>query len=280
VASPDLRVPSDDDACGTANVEHLLAVIAPEAAGDDRFVIDVSAHVEGHLFGGLVAAQALHAAYTSVAPGRKAQSAHAYFLRRGRPELPIEFEVHRDTDGRSFSARRVVAIQEGLPIFTMVCSFHVPEETLEILQPMPDDLTPPTSWPLNTNHDLDGCFEVRHPLVDPDEPPDRRLPAHLWVRVAGTLPDDPMLHDCLLFYVSDMGTPWNVQTPPRMQVLASLDHAVWLHRPTRMDEWHHLDLRTGALADARAFYTGRMWRADGTHVASIAQENLMRPRTA
>jgi acyl-CoA thioesterase-2 len=260
------------------DVERILAVIAPEPVDEDRFVIDVSPYVQGHLFGGLVAAQSLYAAYETVDPERRAQSAHAYFLRRGRPELPIEFEVHRDTDGRSFSARRVAAIQEGLPIFTMVCSFHVPEATDEVLQPMPTEIPAPTSLPLARVNDLDGSFEVRHAPIDGEEPFDRRLPAQLWVRAAGPLPDDPGLHDCLLFYVSDMGTAWNAGSPAHLQVMTSLDHAVWVHRPTRLDEWHYIDLGAGALADARGFYTGRMWSHDGVHVASLAQENLVRPR--
>jgi acyl-CoA thioesterase-2 len=263
------------------DLARLLAVICPERAGADRFVIDVSEHVERHLFGGLVAAQSLYAAYETVGTDRRAQSAHAYFLRRGRPELPIEFEVHRDTDGRSFSARRVAAIQEGLPIFTMVCSFHVPEDAGTMLQPMPAAVEPAESFPSDTVHTLDGCFEIRHALAgrSPDAL-DRRLPGQLWVRAVGPLPDDPMLHDSLLFYVSDLGTPWNQQAPDHLQIMTSLDHAVWLHQPVRMDKWHFMDLDHIALADARGFYTGRMFRHDGVHVASLAQENLVRPRQA
>ena len=255
-------------------------MICPEpTADDDRFVIDVSRYVEGHLFGGLVAAQSLYAAYETVDSARRAQSAHAYFLRRGRPELPIEFEVHRDTDGRSFSARRVAAVQEGLPIFTMICSFHVPEESETMLEPMPGGVATAGSLPPDTVHTLDGCFEIRHELAgrSPDDR-DRRLPRQLWVRAVGPLPDDPMLHDSLLFYLSDLGTPWNQQLPEHLQIMTSLDHAVWLHQPVRMDEWHLMDLDHIALADARGFYTGRMWRHDGVHVASLAQENLVRPR--
>jgi acyl-CoA thioesterase-2 len=265
-----------DDADASAHVERILAVIGPEPIAEDRFGIDISAHVQGHLFGGLVAAQALHAAYTTVDAPRRAQSAHAYFLRRGRPELPIEFEVHRDTDGRSFSARRVAAIQEGVPIFTMVCSFHVPEETGEILQPMPDPLTLPTGMAADAVNSLGGSFEVRREILDRPGPAQSRLGPHLWVRAAGPLPDDPMLHDCLLFYATDLGSAWDAATPAPLRPRTSLDHAIWLHRPTRMDEWHHLELEANALADARGLYTGRIWRRDGTHVASLAQENLIR----
>lgn len=259
-------------------VERLLALIAPEHLGDDRFGIDISDQVEGHLFGGLVAAQGLHAAFTTVDPDRRAHSAHAYFLRRGRPALPIEFEVHRDTDGRSFSARRVAAIQEGEPIFTMVCSFHTPEETGELLQPMPERVPSRASMEVEAAHTLGGCFEVLREVVEGDEPDERRIGGRLWVRAVGPLPDDPMLHDCLQFYASDLGTPWNAAGPAHLKVMVSLDHAVWLHRPTRMDEWHFIELEPLALADARGFYTGHMWHHDGSQVASIAQENLIRPR--
>jgi acyl-CoA thioesterase-2 len=261
-------------------VERLLALISPAPIADNRFAIDVSEHVEGHLFGGLVAAQALHAAYTTVDGSRRAQSAHAYFLRRGRPELPIEFEVHRDTDGRSFSARRVAATQEGRPMFTMVCSFHVPEETERVLPSMPEGVADPTSLPIQLLHTLDGCFEVRHPEVAEVDDVEVGVPGLLWIRAAGPLPDDPMLHDCLLFYASDMGMPWNVMAPAHEHTIVSLDHAIWLHGSTRMDEWHHLALEPVALADSRGHYTGRMWHHSGAYVASLAQENLIRPITA
>ena len=259
------------------DVERILSVIAPEPVAEDRFAIDVSAYVQGHLFGGLVAAQSLYAAYETVDPERRAQSAHAYFLRRGRPELPIEFEVHRDTDGRSFSARRVAAIQEGEPIFTMVCSFNVLEDTEPMLQPFPEQVPEPSSLLVENVHTLDGCFEVRHGAVGSAER-GPGVPSRLWIRAAGPLPDDHVVHDCLLFYASDMGTPWDRIAPKDGHVIVSLDHAIWLHGSTRMDEWHHLALDPVALTHSRGYYTGRIWHRDGTHVASITQEDLIRPR--
>ena len=205
------------------------------------------------------------------------QSVHAYFLRTGRPELPIEFELHRDTDGRSFSARRVVASQAGRPIFSMICSFHVPEQTPERLRPMPD---PPTAPPAGGDHltlDLDGLFELRRDLVEGDDHQDPRVSGSMWVRALGPLPDDAVVHDCLLLYASDHGTPWHVARPEGTDVGPSLDHSVWVHQRTWMDQWHHLRHEPTALADARGLYTGGMWRADGTHVATVAQENLIRP---
>jgi acyl-CoA thioesterase-2 len=262
---------------GTAG-ELARELLAPEPLGHDRFAIDVSAHIEGHLFGGLVAAQSLHAGFATVDPARRAQSMHAYFLRPGRPELPIEFEVHRDTDGRSFSARRVAAIQAGKPIFTMVCSFHVPEETGEQLRAIPPVATrPPEPGDVDIESDLGGLFELRRDLVDGDDHVDRRVGKMIWVRAVGALPDDPVIHDCLLLCASDMGTPWHVARPDDMHVGPSLDHSVWFHRRTRLDAWHHLSHEPEAMADGRGLYTGRIWSADGAQVATVAQENLLRP---
>jgi acyl-CoA thioesterase len=262
------------------DTEGLLALITPQPSGRDRFIIDVSGSVQGHVFGGLIAAQALSVAYATVDPARFAQSAHGYFLRRANPGTPIEFEVLRDTDGRSFSARRVTVMQEGLPIFTMLCSFHVPEVTTEILRPMPDDVPPPTSLPLETFVPIDDGFEIRCVLPETsDHEEDTRVPARMWVRVKGPLPEDPIVHDCLLFYASDIGTAWNIRSLSHLRVTTSLDHAIWLHRrPIRMDEWHYIDLQPGGFIDARGVYMGQIWHHDGTHVASVAQENLLRPR--
>ena len=162
----------------------------------------------------------------------------------------------------------------------MSCSFHAPEQMIsEVLQPMPGRVPPPTSLALETPDAVDNSFEVRCTPPEKDDPNEEaRTPGQLWVRVRGPLPDDPVLHDCLLFYASDLGTPWNVEAPQKLRVLVSLDHAVWMHhRPVRMDDWHYMDLRPGALVDARGFYTGNIWNHDGAHVASIAQENLLRP---
>ncbi len=263
-----------------ARLERLLTSFAPLPAGHDRFVIDISGHVYGHVFGGLMAAQALHAAYTTVDPPRLAHSAHAYFLRRGNADVPFDLQVLRDTDGRSFSARRVTVSQEGLPIFTMACSFHVPERTTEILEPIPAGLGPPTALPLETFQSFDEAFELRCvlPKGSTSEDEESRIPSRMWARVAGPLPDDVVLRDCLLIYLSDMGTPWNIAPLAHLGVSASLDHAIWLHRrPIRLDEWHYIDLRPRGFMDARGVYTGGIWHHDGTQVASVAQENLLRP---
>jgi acyl-CoA thioesterase-2 len=253
----------------------LLDLICPEPLGDDRFAIDISDRVSGHLFGGLVAAQGLHAAITTVSPERRVHSVHAYFLRRGRPELPLSFVVDRDADGGSFSARRVTVEQEGRAIFSMAASFHQPEPTAEVLAPQPDAITVDESVPWDADHHLDGCLEVRQAVAAPA--PDGLRSGRVWVRIAGPLPDDDVLHDCLQLYLSDLGTPWNVVAPLGLGVMVSLDHAVWFHRHARMDRWHYIELEPHAVADARGLYSGRMWELGGAQVMSIAQECLLRP---
>ncbi|HEY6531372.1 MAG TPA: acyl-CoA thioesterase domain-containing protein [Acidimicrobiales bacterium] len=274
---PGIDAPVESDAPPQIEAaERVRRLLAPEALGDDRFAIDTSAHLSGHLFGGLVAAQSLHAAYSTVELPRRIQSVHMYFLRAGHPELPIEFELHRDTDGRSFSARRVVANQEGQAIFSMICSFHGPEQVPQVLPALPTDVTDPPAPEEAVTVDIDGLVELRRDLVEGDDHPDARVSQSMWVRALGPLPDDVVVHDCLLLYASDLGSPWHLARPEGTNVGPSLDHSVWVHQRTRMDEWHHLRHDPVALADARGLYTGRIWRADGTHVATVAQENLVR----
>jgi acyl-CoA thioesterase-2 len=245
----------------------LLADIDPTDVGDDRFTVTVSETDRPILFGGVVAAQSLRVAYRTVDPVRRAQSVHAYFLRPGQSDVPIDLEVQRDTDGRSFSARRVAALQEGKPIFTMVCSFHVPEDAPEELLPLPGGLGPPEDAPHREGPGFEA-FDIR------DLPSDG--PTQLWVRTVGDLPADAVVHDCLLLYVSDMGTPWFRAAPAGTQVGPSLDHALWFHRRARLDEWHHLQLVAQTASDARGVYVGRIWNAAGDQVATVAQENLLR----
>jgi acyl-CoA thioesterase-2 len=258
-------------------LESLLTDIDPEPVGEDRFAaIVASGEVDRpSLFGGVVAAQALRAAHGTVDPARRPQSAHMYFLRRGRTDRPLELRVHRDTDGRSFSARRVAVEQEGKPIFTMICSFHTPEDTLESLAPMPPAAPVPEDLPLRDAPQF-PAFEVRGHDMEAPHARWGSVASSLWVRTAGRLPDDPIVHDCLLLYISDMGSPWHHEAPSGTTLGPSLDHAIWFHRRTRLDEWHHMSHTRQAAADARGFYTGRIWNRAGVHAASLAQENLLR----
>lgn len=251
------------------------------------------------VFGGQVLGQALVAASRTV-DNRICHSLHAYFLRPGDPKTPILYEVDRSRDGTSFTARRVVAIQHGRPIFTMAASFQVAEDGLEHQMdappaPMPDALPserelrekvlprlPEThrQWFLR-----DRPIELRP--VDPADfidPPPRPPHQMSWVRATGALPDDIALHQCVLAYASDMtlldtcirphGISW---MSGRLQT-ASLDHAMWFHRPFRADEWLLYVQDSPSASGARGFNRGTIYTAGGTLVASVAQEGLIRLR--
>lgn len=243
------------------------------------------------VYGGQVAGQALVAATRTVAQGR-VHSFHSYFLRPGDPKLPILYEVTRLRDGRSFTTRLVVAIQRGQAIFNMSASFHKDEPGLSYHEPMPQVPAPeglPTFWTLfealEPSPRREMPLDIR--ICDPvDRPPStyREPVAYAWLRAAGKLPDDPVVHACVLTYASDMslldtslrphGLVWS---PDRKIMAASLDHAMWFHRPFRADEWMLYVQRTPSSAGARGFSTGTIFTRDGTLIASVAQEGLIRP---
>jgi acyl-CoA thioesterase-2 len=254
------------------------------------------------VFGGLVAAQSLIAAYRTVDESDKfAHSLHGYFLRPGDPRLPILFDVDRIRDGRSFATRRVVARQEGEAIFNMSVSFHVNEDGLSHQERMPDT-PPPDGLKSNSERLAEYAERTDNPVFpfllrlerpiehrDP-EPVDLLNPAphrglkRLWFRAAGTIPDDQSLHQAVVTYASDMGLLDNciqhhgyTWLDPRMMI-ASLDHALWFHRPLRADDWLLYSMKSPNAEGGRGFNTGRMHAADGTLVASVAQESLMRVR--
>lgn len=247
------------------------------------------------VFGGQVAGQALVAAGRTVEQGQ-VHSLHCYFLRPGDPQIPILYEVDRIRDGRSFTTRRVVAIQHGRAIFNLDASFHKEEPGLSYHAPMPE-VPPPEGLPTFRERvkaflsELGPWAERERPIdiriCDPLERPPtqwREPTAYAWLRAAGRLPDDPMLHACVLAYASDMtlldttvrphGLVW---TPERKLMMASLDHAMWFHRPFRADEWLLYAQTTPASAGGRGFATGSIYTRDGTLVVSVAQEGLIRP---
>ncbi len=247
------------------------------------------------VFGGQVAGQALVAASRTVSEGQ-VHSLHSYFLRPGDPKIPILYEVDRIRDGRSFTTRRVVAIQHGHAIFNLDASFHKPERGLEYHAPIPD-VPPPEDLPTFKERlrpylkDLGPWAERERPidvrLCDPvDTHPStwRDQTAAAWIRAVGRLPDDPMLQACVLTYASDMtlldctvrphGLVW---APDRSLMMASLDHAMWFHRFFRADEWLLYVQNTPASAGARGFATGQFFTREGVLVASVAQEGLIRP---
>jgi acyl-CoA thioesterase-2 len=254
------------------------------------------------IFGGQVFAQALSAATQTVGPDRPVHSAHAYFLRAGDLDRPIVYQVDRLRDGKSFTTRRVVAVQEGTAIFSLAASFQVEEAGFEHQDPMPE-VPPPESLISEREFVLahaDKLPEVVRARATAESPieirpvesrslvaPVVRPPSHrVWYRVVDRLPDDPALHRYLLAYASDfsfLGTaldPHGVSwLTPGMQV-ASLDHAMWFHRPFRVDEWLLYDIESPSASGARGLVRGRFFDRGGRLVASAAQEGLTRNRRA
>ncbi len=245
------------------------------------------------VFGGQVAAQALVAANSTVDQGR-VHSLHAYFLRPGDPQIPILYEVDRIRDGRSFTTRRVVAIQHGRAIFNLACSFHTDEAGLDHQDVMPDVPDPdslPASLPIPPDPAFgapltlvaDNGLEIRY--VDGAPWEERRGPndhEQLWMRARTPLGDDPMLHSAIATFASDLtlvGTilrRHGISAWGRTFFAASLDHCMWFHRPFRVDDWLFYDQTSPAAFGARGLSQGRMFTRGGTLVASVAQEGLLR----
>ncbi len=242
------------------------------------------------IFGGQVAGQALVAAARTVERGA-VHSLHAYFLRAGNPQAPVLYEVDRIRDGRSFTTRRVVAIQHGRAIFQLAASFHTSEEGYEHFEPMPRVPDPETLQSHTRTPDQDPTAGTgRMPALDlryiTTRPPDRSGPLpptqRLWMRANGTLGDNPLLHTCLLTYASDLTlldstlAPHGTSAADPQIMLASLDHAMWFHAPFRADEWLLYDQHTPAASGARGLATGRVFTRDGQLAASVVQEGLIR----
>jgi acyl-CoA thioesterase-2 len=251
------------------------------------------------VFGGQVLAQALMAASHTVEE-RLAHSLHAYFLRAGDPDAPIVYSVDRSRDGRSFTARRVVAIQHGRPIFTLAASFQVEEQGLEHQfdmpeVPAPEDVDPPADLPRaelehlprNIQRWLDrfGPFEFR-PVrgADPDDSSPQPPYKELWFKLHGELEDNPRLNRALLAYVSDfhlVGTatlPHGISWMQGKLMIASLDHAMWFHRDFRLDDWLLYSCDSPSTSSGRGLARGMIYDRKGRLVASTAQEGVIRVR--
>jgi acyl-CoA thioesterase-2 len=249
------------------------------------------------VFGGQVLGQALTAASLTVS-GRVVHSLHAYFLRRGDFNAPIVYQVDRSLDGNSFANRRVVAIQHGAQIFNMAASFQVTEEGLDHQVEIPrvpppeeleDSSVPPQEMLERMPERLRRFFEQPRPfefrLVQPVkyERPQKVAPARqVWFRAVGQLPDDAAMHRCLLAYVSDFflldtaTLPHGTSFVSSSIVMASLDHAMWFHRPLRVDDWLLYAMESPSASGARGFARAGVFSRDGRLVASTAQEGLVR----
>ena len=278
-------------------VASLLAVLDLRDAGA-RTTEDIFTGVSqpmpfGRVYGGQVLAQSIVAASRTLSPERTVHSMHGYFLRPGDPADGITFSVDRIHDGRSFSTRRTQAYQAGVPIFSMIASFQDEDPGLEHAEPMPDGIPQPEDLPA---FDIEGLhplsrrmfserpvdvLHVPSPLYTSVEGPHVPRQA-VWMRTRRALPDDPAVHRAALAYLSDLtiqesilrahGVAWNT---PGLKV-ASLDHAMWWHRPGRVDEWLLYVQESPTARGGRGLSNGRIYTRDGVLVASVAPEVIDR----
>ena len=250
------------------------------------------------VYGGQVIGQALVAASRTVSPNRSAHSLHGYFLRAGDTTTPILYKVDRIRDGKSFTTRRVVAVQRGQAIFTMSISFQIDEGGLSHQFDMPKVPAPdslPTedelrreqakSWPKEFQESFSGSSAIQVKPVDPVDllnPKPTQAVQRCWMRCGEPLPDDPRIHQCVLAYLSDWSLldtasrPHGVSFMQENVQVASLDHAMWFHRSFRADEWLLYDQDSPSASGARGFNRGLIYNQTGKLVASTTQEGLLR----
>lgn len=283
----------------TSAVQDLLAILDLEVLEQNLFRGRSPQAGWQRVFGGQVIGQALVAASRTV-EGRSPHSLHGYFLLPGDPKVPIIYDVERIRDGRSFTTRRVKAIQHGQPIFTLSASFHIDEPGLSHQMAMPDVPKPdqlPTESDIRERvmplmpDPVRAYFERERPIeLRPVEfkrymTRDGLEPYfNVWIRATGTLPDDPAIHQAVLAYASDMTLLDSTLVAHGRTVFereiqaASLDHALWFHRPFRADEWLLYAQDSPFAGGARGFARGSIFTSDGVLVASVAQEGLIRHR--
>ena len=281
---------------GQPVVDRLVALLDLERIEDNIFRGVSPADSLARVFGGQVAAQALVAAGRTVPVERSVHSLHAYFFRPGDPRVPIVFDVDRIRDGQSFTTRRVVAIQHGKAIFALAASFQLSEQGLEHADempavPAPEELDDLASWARRFG-------DTRTPITQMPRPFDLRyitppawagvrsdaapgLRDQLWIRADGELPDDALLHVCVLVYASDLTMLWSVAIPHGRAVgdgvmAASLDHSMWFHRPFRADDWVLCDCTSPSASGGRGLATGRFFSHDGKLIATAVQEGVIR----
>jgi acyl-CoA thioesterase-2 len=270
-------------------LEVLLACLDLEDLDRDLFLGDPGPG-EGRLFGGMVAAQSVIAAGRTVDPERSLHSLHAYFLRPGRHDVPLRFVVDRIRDGRTFTTRRVVAHQAGEAIFNLDASFARPEQGIAHQDPMPE-APPPESLPdweevraemLRDPAAARAKSPVEVRMCDPLTPEASPARQRNWMRVRGEVPDAPLLHTAMLVYASDrtlLSTAARPHAIPwRERVAASLDHAVWIHLPVRLDGWLLYTSESPVARSGRGVILGAIHYPDGRRLASVAQEGVIRRR--
>ena len=285
--------------CVKENVlEELLKLLKLEKIEENIFRGQSQDLGIGAVFGGQVLGQALSAAYQTVPAERRAHSIHAYFLRPGDASKPFVYNVDCIRDGKSFTTRRVVAIQKGRAAFNLSASFQVEESGFEHQDPAPDVPGPEgisTEWennmrvahripePIRTKLLCKKPIEVRP--VNPMNPfSPRKMPPkkYVWLKAIDRLPDDPAVHQYLLAYASDFGFVGTSLYPhghsfwePQMQV-ASLDHALWFYRDFRIDDWLLYVMESPSAGKARGMNFGRIYTREGQLAATVAQEGLIR----
>ncbi len=285
---------------GQVVLDALVALLDLEATGPASFRgYSPPGSGRARVFGGQVAGQALVAASRTVPADRQVHSLHAYFLRPGASSIPIDYEVDRLRDGSSFTTRRVLAQQNGQTTFAMSASFQIDEAGLDHSSAIPD-VPDPENLPTLAERiagvppELAGwrrgprAFDVRYVTeppwaVTPSEP-GAEAHSQIWFKADGTLPDDPVLHVCLLAYLSDVTLLDGVLAQHGLAYggdavqLASLDHAMWFHRPFRTDEWLLYDVSSPSTSGGRGLGLGKFYDRSGRLVASVVQEGLMRLR--
>ena len=280
---------------GQTPLDRLVDLLDLERIEDDIYRGKQAGESVQRVFGGQVAGQALVAAGRTVAADRPVHSLHAYFLRPGDPAVPIVYEVDRIRDGRSFTTRRVVAVQHGKAIFNLQASFQVVETGVEHARAMPEVPDPETLATLSERmapYAEENSWYVRPRPIDVryvGDPPriamDTGTPvphSRVWMRADGALPDDPLLHVCAVTFASDMtlldstllahGKAWGTGNV----VGASLDHAMWFHRPFRADDWFLYDQLSPWTGAGRGLAQGAIYTRDGQLAVSVVQEGLIR----
>ena len=284
------------------SVQELVELLDLERIEDNLFRGGQPDTLVQRVFGGQVAAHALVAAPHTIDPQYAVHSLHSYFLRPGDPTVPIIYDVEAIRDGRSFATRRVMARQHGKPIYYQTLNFQIPEDGFEHQDAMPR-VRPPEECPTlveaygapgGRSEEWEREWAALDARLAGDtsgrgdgiEDPDHPARAQLWIRISGRLPDDPLQHLASFTYASDMTLLGSTLVPhgvalmgPHVQA-ASLDHTVWFHRPFRADEWWLYDQVSPFAGGGRGLAVARIFTEDGTLVASVAQEGLIRRRSA